>query len=171
MGGDTGGNDCVHVIDVPRDFPGRAVRVKAAPGSAMTKKVDLYPTTQVVIHDEHGNVCQFTLAEWDAFLEKMVSGRFDGIGQEAQPQPGEPGGACATCGMEIVFYRSPSGMMSGWNHAETPGWPHPAAPPDVRRVDVFSQPPGRDPLTRATLALVDQSEAAEFASDRRRQGL
>lgn len=71
MGGDTGGNDCVHVIDV-------RVGRTAFPGDLN----DLRPDTDVVIHDEHGGVSQFTYAEWDAFALKMKRDEFDHIGPD-----------------------------------------------------------------------------------------
>lgn len=77
MGGDTGGNDCVHVIDVRVDHA--AMRTLGEPD-------DFLSTTDVVIHDEHGNVCQFTYQEWHAFRLKMADGTFDHVGDYVSPE-------------------------------------------------------------------------------------
>lgn len=76
MGGDTGGNDCVHVIDVraPRETVASLGRVVSGPM--------LRPDTDVIIHDEHGNVCQFTYQEWTDFALKMKRDEFDHIGPD-----------------------------------------------------------------------------------------
>lgn len=93
MGGDTGGNDCVHVLDL------RAHRTRCDTANSCVHVLDLRapretvaslgrvvsgpmlrPDTDVVIYDEHGNVCQFTYQEWDAFALKMKRDEFDHIG-------------------------------------------------------------------------------------------
>jgi hypothetical protein len=75
MGGDYGGADCVHVIDV-----------RTTPRAEWPEWLGwrfLRSDTDVVVHDEHGNVCQFTYAEWDAFALKMKRDEFDHIGPDA----------------------------------------------------------------------------------------
>lgn len=96
----------------------------------------LRPDTDVIIHNEHGNVCQFTYQEWEAFAVKMVRGEFSHIGDYvspedivpvAEPRKGDRS-TCAKCGAEIVRYESPSGMMKGWNHVGTSDRSHVAEP-------------------------------------------
>lgn len=79
MGGDTGGNDCVHVIDVRADG-------EVAEALELRQEYVMRPDTDVLIYDEHGNVCQFTYREWDAFRLKMADGTLDHIGDYVSPE-------------------------------------------------------------------------------------
>ncbi len=83
MGGDYGGSDCVHVIDV-----GAVERNQGRPMTLVG--ITIRPDTDVLIHDEHGNVCQFTYAEFDAFRYKMRHGAYDGIGDVPAPEDSAP---------------------------------------------------------------------------------
>lgn len=74
MGGDTGGNDCVHVEDFGRMGP------------LDRQERGLRSDTEVAIRDEHGNVCQFTYQGWDAFRLRMADGTFDHIGDRPRPE-------------------------------------------------------------------------------------
>lgn len=74
MGGDTGGNDCVHVIDV------RAEPDKCEPLDL--EGAQSFSDADVLIHDEHGNVCRFTYQEWTDHVEKVHAGDFDHIAPE-----------------------------------------------------------------------------------------
>lgn len=78
MGGDTGGNDCVHVIDA---------RGPKGAWPNWLKWRYLRPDTDVIIHDEHGNVCQFTYREWTDFVVKIVSGQFQHIDRQGYVSP------------------------------------------------------------------------------------
>lgn len=102
MGGDTGGNDCVHVIDVRVDHA--AMRTLGEPD-------DFLSTTDVVIHDEHGNVCQFTYQEWHAFRLKMADGTFDHIGDYVSPEDVVPiasaTGTPATLALGVATVKAP----------------------------------------------------------------
>lgn len=77
MGGDTGGNDCVHVIDLQAD----------PDGTLPDFVIGLRDDTDVIIHDEHGNLCQFTYQGWDAFALRVKRGEFDQVcGEYAQEE-------------------------------------------------------------------------------------
>lgn len=75
MGGDTGGNDCVHVIDVRADG-------EVAEALELRQGYVMRPDTDVIVYDEHGNVCQFTYQEWTDHVEKVHAGDFDHIAPE-----------------------------------------------------------------------------------------
>lgn len=78
MGGDSGGNDCVHVVE-RREFEVNVLGV-------LIFGITLRDDTDVAIYDEHGNVCQYTYQEWDAFRLKMADGTFDHIGDRPRPE-------------------------------------------------------------------------------------
>jgi hypothetical protein len=80
MGGDYGGADCVHVIDV------RALRTGGFVGhwtATDVPAVKLRDDTDVIVHDEHGNVCQYTYQEWRDHVAKILRGEYAQIGLDA----------------------------------------------------------------------------------------
>lgn len=95
MGGDTGGNDCVHVIDVRATDGETVARVSALARATSPAGTGLRLDTDVVIHDEHGNVCQFTYAEWRDFLVSLELGEFRRIGAGERDAPHIADGAHA----------------------------------------------------------------------------
>jgi len=82
MGGDTGGNDCVHVFDVRVDA-GAALRQHTN-----RRFLELRPDTDVAVADEHGYVCQFTYQEFYDHVIAVKSGAHDGIAMNGVPEQG-----------------------------------------------------------------------------------
>jgi len=102
MGGNTGGNDCVHVLDV------------RAPGfsyldlrSMIGRSIELRDDTDVVIHDEHGNVCQYTYREFYDHVIAVKSGAYDGIAMNGVPEDVVVPAAVAHGNAEHLPYRGP----------------------------------------------------------------
>lgn len=77
MGGDSGGNDCVHVIDVGAS---QAVRFE------WREEIDLLVTTDVIVHDENGNACQYTYQEFRDHVAKVKAGEYDHINEYVSPE-------------------------------------------------------------------------------------
>ncbi len=71
------GNDCVHVVNV-KELTGFELRDWL--GGEASKTFTLLPDTDVLVKDEHDNVCQYTGDEWLRFVARIVRGELEHIG-------------------------------------------------------------------------------------------